>query len=332
MTMIGGAVIPEHQSTQMGIKGLGGFIKWKIPNARKSLNWTAHTGERWGVDVSCLLYRARGANLSPLTVIASLLVRLRRVGIEPVFIFDGRPPAAKADVVDERRAVRQAAQKEMADIKVGLEGADLSFGEKADMERRHAALQKKAPTVSGGERDEVKALLYAAGVQFITASGEADDVLAHLCKQDILQGVISTDMDMLPRGVPLMIIPETADTTVLTELRLADILTGLDLAYPQFVDACMLMGSDYCGKGWRAVDPKEAVVLAKKGVTHSATMEQGVAMLSGIGVRWEEIVSEKQRAKWDLGRPPCEPETLAAFAATNGWPADWARVLGHHVP
>ena len=314
----------------MGIKGLGGFIKWRLPSIRKSLNWTAHAGERWGVDVSCLLYRARGAGLSPLTVVASLLVRLRRCGIEPVFIFDGRPPAAKADVVDQRRVVRQAAHKEMAELKAGLEATDLTVTEKSDMERRHADLQKKAPVVTGGDKNEIKTLLYGAGVQFVTASGEADDVLAFLCRTGYLQAVLSADMDMLPRGVPLLVIPETADATVLTQIRLSEVLVGLDLDYNQFVRACMLMGSDYSGS-W--LGPKEAVVLAKKGFAWPAVkadpsvMEQGVALLSGEGVRWEEIVSEKQRAKWDLGRPPCEPENIAAFATSNGWPVDWVRIL-----
>jgi len=306
----------------MGIKGLGGFIKWKLPNARKTLKLTTGT---LGVDCSCLLYRARGSNLSAVTVIASLLVRLRKAKITPIFVFDGRPPAAKADVVDQRRVVRQATHKEMADIKMGLEDETLTMIEKADMERRHAVLQKKAPTVSSGDKDEIKRLLYAAGVQFITAAGEADDVLAYLCRNGTLQGVISTDMDMLARGVPLLVIPETADTSVLTQIRLDDVLTGLGLTYPQFVDACMLMGSDYSGKDWVSVDPKEAVTRAKRGASLPSEMEHGVALLTGSGIVWEDIVSEKQRAKWLLGRPVPEPENLTTFA--TGWPADWVRTL-----
>jgi hypothetical protein len=115
---------------------------------------------------------------------------------------------------------------------------------------------------------------------------------------------------------------------------LSDILAGMGLDYPQFVNACMLMGSDYSG-AWQLSNggPKEAIALAKRGFTWEAVqadpsvMEHGVALLSGKGVRWEEIVREKQRTKWDLGRPPCEPENLAAFATANGWPADWVYVL-----
>lgn len=271
-----------------------------------------------------------------MTVIACLLVKMRRAGITPVFIFDGRPPAAKADVVDQRRTFRQAAHKEMAEIKAGLESEDLPMANKSEMERRHAALQKKAPTVSCGEKDDIKKLLYGAGIQFITAAGEADDILGFLCRKGELQGVVSTDMDMLARGVPLLVIPETPDATVLTEIRLADVLAGLGLQYPQFVNACMLMGSDYSVKGWHSVEPRVAVELARKGFEWSSfdasgsvcsVMEQGVALLSGEGTQWEVIVSEKQREKWALGRPPCEPENLAIIASSHGWPAEWITVL-----
>lgn len=308
----------------MGIRGLGGFIKWKLPHARKSLQWSNHAGAHWGIDCSCLLYRARGSGLNPLTVMASLLTRMRRNGIQATVIFDGRPPTTKADVVDQRRVARQAIHKEMADIQTELTGTAMSELEKADMERRHAILQKKAPVVSGGDKDELKQFLYACGVQFITAAGEADDVLAYLCRNGILQGVVSTDMDMLARGVPLLVIPETVDTSVLTAIQLDTVLVGLDLKYPQFVDACMLMGCDYSGKDWKSVEPKEAVILAKKGVNVEG---QGSSLLRGEGVTWEVIVSEKQRAKWSVGPPPCEPENVDLAARTYQWPADWIPIL-----
>lgn len=318
----------------MGIRGLGGFIKWKLPNVRKSLKWNSaeYAGSKWGIDCSCLLFRARGSNLSPITVVASLLYRMRRAGIQAVFIFDGRSPTAKSDVVDQRRVARQAIQKEMAELKEDLTDSGLTELEKASIESRHAALQKKAPTVSSGDKEELKQILYACGVQFITAAGEADDVLAYLCRTGFLQGVISTDMDMLARGVPVLVHPETADASVLTVIHLGEILTGLRLTMPQFADACMLMGSDYSGKEWKPIDPVQAVDKARVGVdwdSYGETMAAGVALLRGEGVNWEAIVSEKQRAKWDLGPPPCEPENVAIAAAKYGWPTDWAGVLSH---
>ena len=293
---------------------------------------TDYSGQRWGVDCSCLMYKARGSGLSAMTVVASLLVRLRRANINTVFVFDGRPPTAKAIVVEQRRVVRTAVHKEMVEIQAGLEAKDLTVTEKAEMEHRHALLQKKAPTVTHGDKEEIKRLLYGAGIQFITASGEADDVLALLCRNGTLQGIITSDTDMLARGVPSIVIPETADATVLTEIRLNDVLSGLHLTYPQFVDACMLMGSDYSVKNWKPVEPKNAVEMAKKGVDWSALdpsgeMVAGGMLLRGDGVEWEAVVNEKQRAKWLLGSPPCEPETINSLATANSWPMDWIGFL-----
>lgn len=319
----------------MGIRGLGGFLKWKVPHAKKTLKWSTASlkGQRWGIDCSCLLYRARGANLNPLTVIAGLIVRMRMAGVTPIVVFDGRPPASKSDILDQRRVVRVAAHKEMAEIEVELSSPELSDSDKITKEQRHAALQKKAPTVSGGDKDALKQFLYAAGVLFVTASGEADDLLAYLARSGDIQAVVSTDTDMLPRGIPILINPETPDCTVITEIRLTDVLSGLGLTYPQFVDACMLMGSDYSGKAWRSVEPSAAVALARRGVDWSTmdvsgtrlseTMERGVDMLMGSGVRWTDLLSEKQMAKWTAGATPCEPENVAAAVAANGWPSVW---------
>ena len=321
----------------MGIRGLGGFLKWKVPQARKTLKWPTHQNQRWGIDCSCLLYRARGAGLNPLTVIAGLIVKMRSYKIVPIVVFDGRPPSAKSDILDQRRTVRVAAHKEMAEIEAELSSPELSDQDKITKEHRHAALQKKAPTVSSVEKDALKQFLYAAGVLFVTASGEADDLLAYLARSGDIQAVMSTDTDMLPRGIPVLINPETPDCTVLTEYTLNDVLSGLELTYPQFVDACMLMGSDYSGRGWKSVEPAQAVALARRGIEWSVMdisgarfsdlMERGVDMLMGSTVRWNDLLSEKQMAKWTSGAQPYELQNLAAAVVANGWPAVWLTAL-----
>ena len=316
----------------MGIRGLGGFIKWKIPAARKTIQWTRHSGETWAIDCSCLLYKANGAGLSALTVIASLIVRMRRANIVPVFIFDGKTTDAKSEVVEQRRAVRAETHKQLAELRTELATGELTVLQAADAEKRCADLQKKAPVVTSSEKDTLKKFLYAAGVLFVTASGEADDVLAYLCREGIAQGVVSTDMDMLARGVPLLIVPETTDASVLTEISLTEVLSGLSLNYKQFVEACMLMGSDYSGKKWRSIEPRHAVEMARRGIEwttmdSSGSILTGIDILTGLYASWESILSPKQREKWTAGSPPKEPENLAILASTAGWPADWVATL-----
>ena len=320
----------------MGIRGLGGFLKWKIPSARKNIVWAAHAGQRWAIDCSCLLYRAKGARLSAITVLASLIVRMRTARIEPIVVFDGRTPTAKTETVEARRVVREAAHKEIADITTGLSDPTLSEAERADREIRAQALQAKAPQVTARDRDDIKKFLYAAGVLFVTAAEEADDVLAYMARTGVINGVVSTDMDMLARGVPLLIVPETADTTVMSVISLTHVLSELRLRFEQFVHACVLMGTDYTPKGWRTMVPAAAVETARRGVDWGGldasggvciALETNVDQLIGVGVSWERLLADSQREKIAAGQPAREPENLAVICEAQGWPADWLRIL-----
>ncbi|NDE15948.1 hypothetical protein EBZ80_13560, partial [bacterium] len=274
----------------MGIRGLERLLHEK--HQFRAIDWTAHAGKRWAVDILCLMYRARKARLSILSVVAGLIVRLRRFGVEPVMVFDGRPPAAKAEVLTRRREVRTAVAEEIATITAAPEPT--TTAERDRRETRVAELQARAPTVGRNDRDELKQLLYAAGVLFVTAAGEADDLLGWLARRGEVSAVVSTDMDMLARGVPLLVVPGTDDATVLSGVELAGVLGALRLTYRQFVDACMLMGSDYyAGRYWT---PTVAVEAARRGVwdISGAAFDVGAGLLRGDGVTWEGLLVESQ--------------------------------------
>ena len=307
----------------MGIRGLTAYLQWKQPPRR--LAWAAHRGQTWGIDCSCILYRARANSLSPLTVIASLVARMRAAGIRPIVIFDGRPPASKQTVIDQRRTARIAAQKEMTEIEEALESTTVEM-DRAEMEIRVSSLKKLAPPVTSSDKDQIKRFLYACGVQFITAAGEADDVLAWLARQGTIQAVVSTDMDMLPRGIPFLIIPETPDAATLSVIHTPSVLQALGLTAEQFAMACVMMGCDYTSPEWRTVKPATAVEMVRKGGGPNK-LKEAVGILLGTGVTWEDLVAEVQRTKWDAGAPPKEPEALLRYVKENEWPLDWYYIL-----
>ena len=275
-------------------------------------------------------------SLEPITVIAGLLARLRLAKIEPIVIFDGKPPTTKADTLEQRRAVRETAMQELEEIQEGLKAADLTEVERAEREVRASELQAKAPRVSAKDRDDIKKFLYSAGVLFITASGEADDILAFLARRGDITAVVSTDMDMLARGVPLLVVPETHDATVLTGISLPLALSDLRLTYEQFVKACALMGTDYMKEGWKTTEPRFAVEAVRKGTSWEhmgftpelcSQLERVVSILKGEDVVWSHLLSESQQAKWSAGAPAKEPENLEIFCTTNGWPTEWYHIL-----
>ena len=306
----------------MGVRGLDRLLHQK--KQFREIDWPTHAGKRWAIDILCLMYRARRSGLSCLTVVAGLVVRLRRAGIEPIMIFDGRPPAAKSEVLERRRELRATVEKEMA--AVAAEPTPVTVAERDARDARVAALQARAPVIARSDRDELKQLLYAAGVLFVSASGEADDLLGWLARTGQVAAVVSTDMDMLARGVPQLVVPSTDDATVLTSVELSGVLETLRLNYRQFVDACMLMGADY--SSGRRYEPLVAVETARRGVwdVSGAAFDIGATLLRGDGMTWERLLSESQRHKWAAGAPAREPTVLVEFAEREGWPPEWIRV------
>jgi hypothetical protein len=166
-------------------------------------------------------------------------------------------------------------------------------------------------------------MLYAAGVLFLNASGEADDLLAALYKKGDITAVLSTDMDMLPRGIGRLILTESADASTLICVHLDRILRILSVTYDQFVRACVLMGSDYSE---RSMPPPQALLAVTSGRAPVDTTESS-RCLKGDGVEIVSLMAPSQEEKWKAGAPPTEPEALAALATTFGWPPGWLSTL-----
>lgn len=325
----------------MGIHGLETFIKTHVRSARTAVQYPTGTGtgtkQTWGIDCSCILYRAKGANLSSTTVLAGLVYHLRRSGVEPIVVFDGQAPSSKAGTIERRRIVRQKAHAEMASIQTALDTLDTS-DDRITLEKRHDVLQRRAPRVTGDDRDEIKQYLHGAGVRFITASHEADDVLAYFCRMGTLDAVVSTDTDLLARGVPRLIVPDVDDATVLSEISLATLLAApaVRLTYSQFVAACVLMGTDFGGgKTCKRLTPVEAIARVRSGAFGSPDVVNNspeAKILLGIDETWETLASPGQREKWATRYggagswvPVLESDTLASFAQRFGWPPNWCK-------
>lgn len=317
----------------MGINGLESYLRWKVGGrVRRPVAWSFPAGSRIAVDVASLLFRATAAGLDPLTVVVSLIVRIRRAGAEPVFIFDGRPPAAKAAVVEQRRVARTAARERTAALEEELATTpDLTEAERGEREVEIATLRASAPSVRRATVGEIKRFLYSAGVLGVSAVGEADDLLAWLARTGEVVAVVSTDYDMLARGVQVMLVPETPDATVWSQIELAAVLGALRLTYEQFAVACTLMGSDYLARP-AGMSVGLAIERGRSlGPAALADVSGGVeamTLLRGDGMVWgAALLDERQQEKWAGGAPPREPDAMARLFVENRWPIEWRTYL-----
>lgn len=98
-------------------------------------------------------------------------------------------------------------------------------------------------------------------VPYIFSSGEADPLLANLCKNGMIQAVISEDTDMIPFRTPIVIRDFHFYNDDVTVFHTERILSILRLTPLQMIDWCILMGNDYNNrlKGFKPIDSLELI-------------------------------------------------------------------------
>ena len=135
-------------------------------------------------------------------------------------------------------------------------------------------MQSRVPTYK--DIKLCKKLFNFMNVKYIHAEGEADEILASLEKNGIIEVVLSADMDMLTYGISCLLNDMKSGKQGYTckEYVLKDILTDFNWTHDQFVDFCILSGCDYVDR-----IPKLGVKTAKKYIDTHITIENVVAAL-----------------------------------------------------
>jgi flap endonuclease-1 len=296
----------------MGIRGLTGWIRWAAPAALKTPVWASYKNKRVGIDILGFLYKAKANKTHPIAYIAHLIAKCREYNIIPVPVFDGKPPDEKRETIRQRNEVRLKNDMKRQQLTTDMENATMTAEQRDTLTKEIGALTVSSIYVTTDERDEVKRLLYAAGVIFLNANGEADNVLAYLMRRGELDAVMSNDMDLLARGVHTLLVPERmgvpGDTSGWIAYELNNILEYAGLTYLQFLEMCVLMGSDYTNKAKSLPFKTSYFTIKYKGNLHRALesihikdylpYDRAIDMLNGRNETVEELMSDKQWVKW----------------------------------
>lgn len=207
-----------------------------------------HTG-RVTSHLSGLLYRT--ANLVEL-------------GIKPIYVFDGVPPALK-----EVEIKRRAKIKEEALIKY----------EKAIREGKIEEARTYAQATSRLKdymAEDSKRLLSLMGIPWIQAPSEGEAQAAHLAKKRNADFCASQDYDSLLFGAPTLVRNVTISgrrklprknvyIEVVPEIvELDKVLKHLGITHAQLIDIGILLGTDYNPNGVKGIGPKTALKLIKE--------------------------------------------------------------------
>lgn len=187
---------------------------------------------------------------------------LLELGIRPAYVFDGKPPELKKKTLEERRAVKEAAEIEW---KKAIEEGDLK-----------KALSKATRTsrLDSDMIEESLMLLDALGIPWIKAPSEGEAQMAHMVRKGDVWAGASQDFDAILFGTPNLVrnltlagkrrLPsgKTVDVTPVI-VTLSEVLSALSVTREQLVDMAVLMGTDF-NEGIKGIGPKKALAIIRK--------------------------------------------------------------------
>lgn len=229
----------------MGIRYLNRFLKDNASPSIKLCNIAELSGKKIAVDISIYMYRFVSDN-NLIENIYLMLSVFRHYNITPIFIFDGKPPAEKSELLQKRKENKQEAEEEYNTLKRTLElNKDMDDSDKQELIYNMDILKKKFIYISKNDVENVKKLIRSYGATYYDAPGEADELCAMLTIKEKVWACLSEDMDMFVYGCPRVIryLSMLHHTIVIYDVK--GILSNLGITQKELREICILSGTDY---------------------------------------------------------------------------------------
>jgi len=223
----------------MGIKYLNRFLQENCKESIRKVNLYELSGKKVVIDTSIYMYRYLGEE-ALLENIYLMINILRLNNIIPLFVFDGKPPKEKEDLLRERKQNKKKAEEKYNELK-----NQLIDGQNEKIQEEMIQLKKEFIRLHHTDIKDVKLLIQSLGVSYIEAPGEADKLCAKLVNKNLAYACLSEDMDMFVYGCKrvLRYLSLLNKTAIMYEMK--DILIELDMNFNDFKNICIISGTDY---------------------------------------------------------------------------------------
>lgn len=241
----------------MGIRYLNKFLKENAQQAISLTKLADLAGKKIAVDISIYMYRFASDN-ALIENVYLMLTLFRHYSITPIFVFDGKPPDDKHELLQKRRENKRKAEAEYNQLNRQLASVT-DEAEKQELLYTMDMLKKQFVYIVKKDIDAVKQLIRGCGATYYDAPGEADELCAMLTLRGKVWACMSDDMDMFVYGCPrvLRYFSLLNHTTVLYDTT--GILERLGISQRELREICVLSGTDYNVNP----DDEHALVLSK---------------------------------------------------------------------
>src|SRR5687767_7496038 len=204
---------------------------------------------------------------------------IAEIGLQPLFVFDGRPPVEKSAEIARRRAIRERYEEEAA--------AARQAGDLAQAYSKSTMTSRLTPDMTA----DAKQLLRLMGLPIVDAPSEAEAQAAHMARRGDVWAAVSKDYDALLFGAPRLVrfltisgrefLPSQGTFRPITPelIELQRMLDALGITRPQLIDLGLLVGTDF-HPGVKGIGPKKALALVTR---HGAIEHMPAAVHDAFG-------------------------------------------------
>lgn len=258
----------------MGINNFYKFIKKTCPHAIEIKKIHNYNNKILGIDANLLLYNFLYKNIIEnynkyncfgdvnylkhmdtdyeffFIQLMNMISYSYKYNIKLLFVFDGKTPDIKKSTVDIRKLKRTAAIEKLNEFnEISLSDTVDEFKELIEKKKK---LLIKSIHLNSKLIKKSKSIIQNSGMIYIDSPCEADSQCAKLLKDGVIDGIVSSDFDILTFGGKKLIINLFKNNNYpeknILEINLYNVLKILNITYDTFIDLCILMGSDYSDK------------------------------------------------------------------------------------
>jgi 5'-3' exonuclease len=228
----------------MGIKHLNKFLQEESKDSIKNISLSELSGKKIAIDISIYMYKYASEDCL-LENIYLMLSVFRHYNIISIFIFDGKPPAEKKDLLLKRKEDKIKSENEYNKLKTLLQNTMNNDIEKQEIINNMDILKKKFIYINKKNIEDVKNLIRYYGATYYDAPGEADELCALLVIKNKVWACLSEDMDMFVYGCTRVMryLSLFKHTVVLYDTK--EILNKLGFTQKEFSEICIITGTDY---------------------------------------------------------------------------------------
>ena len=228
----------------MGIQHLNMFMRENAtPESIKKIQLASLKDKIIAVDISIYLYRFMGEG-ALLENIYNMLSVFRYHKIFPIFVFDGKSPIEKTQLLQKRSNDKHKAEERYKILENELKKPN-SYDKIYEISKSMIHLKKKFIRLKKSDIKKVKELIVAFGASYLDAEGEADALCAKLVVKKKAYACLSEDMDLFVYGCPRVLRYFSLLNETVVIYYLNKIISDLKMTFNEFKEICIISGTDY---------------------------------------------------------------------------------------